>query len=177
VGVVTIIISTQKNDLLINTGEEILASIEEISASVEGLSMSGQQLAATSRIMDNDASQAKIDLNRITGITETIKQISVQSNILGINASIEAARAGVLGGGFAVVAGEVRKLAEGTKDSIVNIEANVRAVLASVGTMMEAVAKLAEVTKTQAIGLDEVQEAVQQVAQAADMLVQMGKAL
>ncbi|KUO77519.1 MAG: hypothetical protein APF81_07790 [Desulfosporosinus sp. BRH_c37] len=177
VGVVTIIISTRKNDLLINTGEEILASIEEISASVDSLSMSGQQLAATSRNMDNDASQAKNDLDRITGITKTIKQISVQSNILGINASIEAARAGESGGGFAVVAGEVRKLAEGTKDSIVNIEANVQAVLASVGTMLEAVAKLAEVTKTQAIGLDQVQGAVRQVAQAADTLVRMGKNL
>jgi len=156
VGVITLVISTKKNDLLINTGEEILASMEEISASVDTLSMAGQQLAATSRIMDTDASQAKNDLDRITDITKAIKQISVQSNILGINASIEAARAGELGRGFAVVAGEVRKLAEGTKNSVVTIEASVQAVLASVGTMLEAVVQLAEVTETQAIGLAEV---------------------
>ncbi|KJS50308.1 methyl-accepting chemotaxis protein [Desulfosporosinus sp. BICA1-9] len=177
VGVITIVISTQKNDLLINTGEEILASIEEISASLESLSRGGQQLAATSRLMETDATQANKDLDRITGITKTIKQISVQSNILGINASIEAARAGELGSGFAVVAGEVRKLAEGTKDSVVNIEASVHAILASVGTMLEAVVQLAEVTETQANGLGQMQGAIRQVAQAADKLVQIGKAL
>ncbi|KUO73715.1 MAG: hypothetical protein APF81_02090 [Desulfosporosinus sp. BRH_c37] len=177
VGVITIVISTQNNDLLINTGEEILASMEEISASMDCLSKAGQQLAATSSIMDADASQAKKDLDRITGITTAIKQISVQSNILGINASIEAARAGQVGSGFAVVAGEVRKLAEGTKDSVVNIEASVQAVLASVSTMLEAVVQLAEVTETQAAGLREVQGAIQQVTQAAGQLVEMGKVL
>lgn len=177
VGVMTIVVSTQNNDLLINTGEEILASMEEISASIDCLSKAGQQLAETSGIMDTDASQAKSDLDRITGITKVIKQISVQSNILGINASIEAARAGQVGSGFAVVAGEVRKLAEGTKDSVVNIEASVQAVLASVGTMFEAVVRLAEVTETQAAGLREVQGAIQQVSQAAGQLVEMGKAL
>lgn len=177
VGVLTIVISTQRNELLINTGEKILVSMEKISANVDSLFMVGQQLAATSRLMNTDASQAKKDLDRINGITKSIKQISVQSNILGINASIEAARAGKLGSGFAVVAGEVQKLAEGTKDSVVNIEFSVQAVLASVGTMLDAVVQLGEVTETQALGLGEVQGAIRQVVHAAEMLVKMGKDL
>lgn len=176
-GVLTIVISTQNNDLLISTGEEILAAMEEVSASVDSLALAGQQLGVTSEIMNTDVSQAKKDLDLITGITKSIKGISSQSNILGINASIEAARAGESGRGFSVVADEVRKLADGTKDSVINIEASVQAVLASVSTLFEAETQLGEVTETLAIGLREVQDAVRQVTESAGRLVQMGKEL
>ncbi|MBI9014076.1 MAG: methyl-accepting chemotaxis protein [Clostridiales bacterium] len=65
--------------------------------------------------------ELNIQAKKVTGISETIKGIAEQINLLALNASIEAARAGEAGRGFTVVAEEVRKLAEQTTQESANV--------------------------------------------------------
>ena len=141
-------VSTATNEVLIGNNdlsqrtETQASSLEETAASMNQMASAIKESAenvATSTIIVSEAKEhlnkageiveesvSKMDdvyesSNKIMDITKLIENIAFQTNILALNASVEAARAGDQGRGFAVVASEVRNLAQTTQESVKNI--------------------------------------------------------
>jgi methyl-accepting chemotaxis protein len=94
---------------------------ERVSATVSAISQMNQDVEATSEQVRKLAGQTR-DIGKVL---EVIRAIAEQTNLLALNAAIEAARAGEAGRGFAVVADEVRALAHRTQQSTQEIESMV----------------------------------------------------
>jgi len=118
--------SSQRVNESVNTvaqnSEDLTGSIREISqqinASTQLIHKTVDQTAKTSEQSELLMSYA----NKVNGVLDLISNISHQTRLLSLNATIEAERAGDMGKGFAVVAGEVRVLASQTEDSVKQIQ-------------------------------------------------------
>lgn len=138
-------------------------SIEEVTAQVDSLSSISTETSRTAErggsaigtIVDGiqtirttisdlggDIAQLGSNSEQIGDIVKVIDRIAEQTNLLALNAAIEAARAGEHGRGFAVVASEIRKLADGSVSATKEIASHINSTQSVIGEVVEAMERL-----------------------------------
>lgn len=181
---------------VVNTLYQEIADMTEQASQAAGIARSAAELASdsgsvviraasemqeTAQAVDGVANELKQLLLRsreVGEIVSVIKEIADQTNLLALNAAIEAARAGEQGRGFAVVADEVRKLAERTAKSTTEISSIVTAIqneinasVMSMGRCVERAHEVATLSRSAGDSMDRVRAGGIQVTEVVDAMV------
>ncbi|AJH02151.1 PocR ligand-binding domain-containing protein [Clostridium beijerinckii] len=138
-------------------------SFEQISSATQQLAASSMEVTENQNLLNSEILNVKEVSNEINLVLGYIKDITNQTKMLGLNASIEAARVGELGKGFSVVAKEIRNLAEGSKETAKNISDLVEKIQVSVEKTIQVSNTTLDITGQQSAAIEETNASVEEV--------------
>lgn len=170
IGSFGIITPKETADTLQSISHHLNQNLTEIAAVVEELAASSTDIMSNQSNLSNNVSEVSGFLVSINEILTLIKEIADETKMLGLNAAIEAARAGEAGAGFSVVASEIRKLSDQSRDTV----ARIRELTANIGRKVQETINSSELsmksTEEQAAATEEVSASIQEITSMANNL-------
>lgn len=134
---------------------EMERSAKESQRILEGLLESSKVSQETAKDISAQVAVTNESVQQIKSVTEYITDIAEETNLLALNASIEAARAGDAGKGFAVVAQQIQKLAEQSNNSAAQIGENIQELVNKTEGIVSAMAMIGDTLKAQETSVDQ----------------------
>ncbi len=186
----------EQNDLSQNVAaaaEQLAASIDEVAKNAVGaaeqteeavkdtengrkmISLALNEIIRSEQIFDHiviNFKELQQYLNNIESVSSMIGKIANDTNLLALNASIEAAHAGEAGRGFAVVAGEIRKLAQYTVRALSDVSSNVNDVKGLTANVSESIFETQQVIKK---GVREAEEALPVLVKITEQIIDISQ--
>lgn len=142
----------------------------QVSATIEELSASAFDIANNQEGLNSNIKLVTELTFKINEVLDSIKSIASQVKMLGLNASIEASRAGEAGKGFSVVASEIKKLAENSRETANLISTLTNKIQSSIDDTLANSTTTLETTKEQSRAMEEVSNTIQEAVKVAEEL-------
>lgn len=167
------VIASEKDNLLravTEVTQELTGMIAELSGNSQIIASAAQATAASQETAHQLVEQLHQEIGQIDEMSSAIREISDRTHLLGLNAAIEAAHAGENGRGFEVVAGEVRKLAQSSKQTLLQIQGLVEDIKSKLDHIQQESEKTATSARQQAMNSGELSMFVQMIEKVAEDL-------
>lgn len=145
--------------------EKLYGAVGQILSYTTNLSASAEELASTVQTINGNTHKMQEDVNNTDSILHLINEVSSQTHLLGLNAAIEAARAGDQGRGFNVVAEEIRKLAGKTNTSVKDIKDIINILKGHIEAVAVQISEISAVAEEQAATSQSVISFIQEIEQ------------
>lgn len=173
IGAISTARSLETSEKVRDSAEALYSCLEETNAGISNIVEGIQQLWNTINEIMLLTKTTEEKINVSVNAIELIKNIASQSNLLGLNAAIEASRAGDSGRGFSVVATEMRKLAQLSGESSKEISQSLLEMTNSIKNILNSFNSVGRISQEQVIFTKEIKLAIEEVTKSAEELINL----
>lgn len=157
--------------------KDLSESLEQVSAAIENIAVSTQELADGGQALTLQSQEVNEKALQMEEVVEYINSVASDTKVLGLNASIEASRAGEIGRGFAVVASEIRAMAISSATSAKDIRKIIGGIQGLVGKMTHELEKVGGSTQEVSAAVEEIGATIESLSSSAIALSALAEKL
>lgn len=173
IGSIVLVKSVKRHQEVLKLSKNLSDSLELISEGISEMSSSVQNVVSSNNIILSKVEEAITEAKDTDEVLSFVKNVAGQTNLLGLNAAIEASRAGDSGRGFNVVAKEIRKLSSSSSDSIKQINEVLNKIKNSVSAISENVNKTGNVFQEEASHIQKMSASIEELRATAQKLTEI----